>query len=290
MAFNNGFSGDHTSLNYILKTLEAKTYDIPGVVTNANLQVTANGESVFFYTRSAATAAVGNAGDSVSYSAKGAKRIDVPLTSRVAIGGIIPYVNYQTVSADVVGDKIVQETVAQSNLYNAALITAITSAATAKTYTKAATAFSALVEAVSNFKKDNKVSGGMSPTAILASPTFFAELLVDTKINLAVVLKGEMVASDKVRRLDIPGLPCPVIECIDSGTGVEFYVLNAEGVAAPVVAKSLVVTDATPVGYPGGTLIAGEFPYGFKIVTKTEDLTLDSSTGYLVSKYSESTV
>lgn len=289
MAFNNGFSGDHASLQYVLKTLEAKTYDIPGVVTNAGLQVTANGESVFFYTRSKATADVGNAGDSVVYAVKGAKRIDVPLTNRIAIGGIVPYVNFQTVSADVIGDKVIQETMAQANLYNEKLVAAIHSAAEAKTYTKDATAFSALVEAVSDFKKDNKVSGGISPTAVLASPAFFAELLVDAKINLAIVLKDGAVASDKVRRLDIPGLPCPVIECADAGTGVEFYILNAEGVAAPVVAKSLVITDATPVGYPGGTLIAGELPFGFKIVTKSDDLTLDSSIGYLVAKFSEAT-
>ena len=290
MAYNNGFSGDSVSLQYILKTLEAKTYDIPGVITSPSLQVTANGESAFFYTRSKATAATGNAGDVISYVAKGAKRIDVPMVDRIAIGAIVPYVNVQNVSADVIGDKVVQETIGQANLYNEGLISAIGTGATAKTYTKDATAFSALVEAIADFKKDNKVSGGLSPTGILASPAFFAELLVDSKINLAIVLKDGQVASDKVRRLDIPGLPCPVIECQDAGVGIDFYIVNCEGVAAPMVAKSLQVVDATACGYPGGTLIAGELPYGFKIVTKSDDLTLDSSVGYLVAKYSESTI
>ena len=289
MAFTNGFNGDQVSLQHVLQTLDAKTYNIPGVITSPSLQVTANGESVYFYTRSTATAAVGNAGDSISYSAKGMKRIDVPMVKRIGIGGILPYVNHATVSADVVGDKVIQETISQANLYNEQLVAALTSAAEAKTYTKDASAFSALVEAVSDFKKDNKVSGGLSPTGILASPAFFAELLVDSKINLAIVLKEGQVASDMVRRLDIPGLPCPVIECADAGSGVEFYILNAEGVAAPIVARSLNVVDATAVGYPGGTLIAGELPYGFKIVTKSDDLTLDSSVGYLVAKYSEAT-
>lgn len=289
MAFNNGFQGDQASLQYVLKTLEAKTYNIPGVVTNPSLEVTANGESVFFYTRSTASAASGNAGDKITYSAKGVKRIDVPMTSAIQFGAILPYVNHATVSSDVIGDKLVQETIKQANLYNEALVAAINTAAEAKTYTKDASAFSALVEAVSDFKSDNKSSGGISPTAILASPAFFAELLVDSKINLAVVLKGEAVASDKVRRLDIPGLPCPVIECVDAGTGVEFYILNAEGVAAPVVARALSVGDASPIGYPGGTFIAGELPFGFKIVTKSDDLTLHGTDGYLVAKYSEAT-
>ena len=289
MAFNNGFNGDHVSLQYVLKTLEAKTYDIPGVVTNANLQVTASGESVFFYTRSKATAAAGNAGDSVTYVAKGAKRIDVPLLKRIAIGGIIPYVNFATISADVVADKVIQETLAQANLYNEGLIAAIEAAATAKTFTKDIGNFAALVEAVGNFKKDNKVSGGLLPTAILASPTFFAGLLTDANINLAIVLRPGETVSDSVRRLDIPGLPCPVIECSDVDAGQLFYIVNAEGVAAPIVARSLSVVDGTPAGYPGSTLIAGELPFGFKIVTKSDDLTLDSSIGYLVAKFSEAT-
>ena len=44
MAFTNGFQGDFDSLKYILQTLEAKTYDIPGVITNGNLSVTAGGK------------------------------------------------------------------------------------------------------------------------------------------------------------------------------------------------------------------------------------------------------
>lgn len=285
MAYNNGFQGDQVALNHILQTLEAKTYDIPGIITNPELQVTANGESVYFYTRSTATAAAGNAGDSISYVVKGNKRIDVPLTSRIGIGAILPYVNVQTVSPDAVGDKVVQETLKGANLYNGALVTAITAAATAKEYTKDAGAFSALVEGVSDFKSDNKISG-LAPTGILASPSFFASLITDSKIHLAITFKD--VADDKVRVLNIPGLPCPVIECIDL-TAVDFIVVNAEGVAAPIVVRSLSVVDATATGYPGGTLVAGEAPYGFKIVTKSDDLTLDSSTGYLVAKYTEST-
>ena len=285
MAFNNGFQGDQVSLNHILQTLEAKTYDIPGVITNPSLHVTANGESVYFYTRSTATAATGNAGDSVSYSVKGNKRIDVPLTSRIGIGAILPYVNVATVSADAVGDKVIQETMKGANVYNQALVTAITSAAQAKEYTKDAGAFAALVEAISDFKVDNKISG-LAPTGVLASPSFFASLITDSKIHLAITFKD--VADNKVRMLNIPGVACPVIECVDL-SAVAFIVVNAEGVAAPIVVRSLSVVDATAIGYPGGTLVAGEAPYGFKIVTKSEDLTLDTTVGYLVSKYTMAT-
>lgn len=285
MAYNNGFQGDYVSLNHILKTLEAKTYDIPGVITNPNLQVTAGGESAFFYTRSTATAATGNAGDSVSYSAKGNKRIDVPMTSRIAIGAILPYVNVAAVTPDAVADKVVQETITQANLYNEALVTAIAAAADAKTYTKNASAFDAILEGIRKFKVDNKANG-LAPTGVLASPEFFASLIADSKIHLAITFKD--VADQAIRQLNIPGIPVPVIECVEL-SDIDFIVVHAEGVAAPIVAKTLEVVSATPVGYPGGTLIAGELPYGFKIVTKSEDLSLDSSTGYLVAKYTEAT-
>lgn len=285
MPYNNGFQGDHVSLNHILQTLEAKTYDIPGVITNPNLQVTAGGESVFFYTRSTATVAAGNAGDSVTYTAKGNKRIDVPMLSRLSIGAILPYVNVAAVTPDAIADKVIQETVLQANKYNEALITAISSAAEAKEYTKDATAFAAVLEGIRKFKVDNKANG-LAPTGVLVAPTFFASLIADSKIHLAITFKD--VADQAVRQLNIPGIPVPLIECVDL-SGVDFIVVNAEGVAAPMVARTLEVVSATPVGYPGGTLIAGELPYGFKIVTKSEDLSLDSSTGYLVAKYTMAT-
>ena len=96
---------------------------------------------MFFYTRSTATAEVGNAGDSVSYAAKGNKRIDVPLLNRLSIGAILPYVNVAGVTPDAVADKVVQETIWQANLYNQALVAAIASAADVQTYTKDASAF-----------------------------------------------------------------------------------------------------------------------------------------------------
>lgn len=44
MAYNNGFSGDYASLQHILKTLDAKSYLVPGVSSNASLQVSAAGK------------------------------------------------------------------------------------------------------------------------------------------------------------------------------------------------------------------------------------------------------
>ena len=93
------------------------------------------------------------------------------------------------------------------------MITAIESAATAKTYSSASgfTKFEALLDGIRAFKVDNKDSG-LAPTGVLASPVFFAGLIADSKIHLAITFKD--VADQAVRQLNIPGIPVPVIECL----------------------------------------------------------------------------
>lgn len=277
MAFNNGFNGDHASLQHILKTLDFKTVLIPGVTANEDVMVTAAGESAFLYTRSTSSVAAGNVGDAINYAAKGVKRIDVPMTSRFGIGSIIPYANYQTVSADVVGDKVVQEAIEASNQHNKAALTAMAAAATAKTYTNGVDAYTALTEGISNFKIDNAKSG-LKPTAAIVSPAFYAKLLLDerfVRITEAVVegLVGKAAGIQIVESADLEN--------------VDFIVLHKNGVVAPVNVNTLIVTDSTQAGYPGGTLIAGELGYGFKMITKADDATLDQVNGYLIAKYTE---
>ena len=263
MAYNNGFSGDHVSLQHILKTLEYKTVLIPGVTANEDVSVSAAGEVGFLYTRSTSTVASGNVGDIVNYAAKGVKKIDVPMTLRYGIGTIIPYANYQTVSADVVGDKVIQEAIEAANQHNKAALTAMTAAAEAKTYKKDAAAYEALVEAIANFKKDNAVSG-LRPTAAIVSPEFYAQLLVDQRfIRITdAVIEGLVGKAAGVQ----------IIESVDL-TDADFIILHKNGVVAPVNVNTLVITDSTQAGYPGGTLIAGEIGYGFKMITKADDLT-----------------
>lgn len=278
MAFSNSFSGDVKSLQHILKTLEYKTVLVPGITANRDLMVSAAGETAYFYTRSGSTVASGNVGDIVNYAAKGVKRIDVPMVKRLSIGAIIPNVNYATVDADVVGDKVIQESMEVANNHNKLALDAIVAAAEAKTYTKGATAYEALVEGIAEFKKDN-AKNGLRPTGVLVSPDFYAKLLLDERfirINDAVIegLVGKAA-----------GLQ--VIETVDMDANVDFILVNERGVAAPINVNTLVIVDGTPAGYPASALIAGELGYGFKVITKAEDLTLDQTTGYLVAKYSE---
>jgi hypothetical protein len=278
MAAFNGFNGDYASLQHILKTLDAKSYLIPNVSSNGSLQVSALGEVAYFYTRSTSTADSANVGEAISYAAKGGKRIDISLTSALQIGAIIPNVNAATVSADLVADKVIQETLQQMNLWHTAAITAIEAGAEVKTYTHDANAYAAILEGIKAFKVDNKANG-LKPTAVLVSSTFWAELmqtdafLRSTPVSDLAVVEGEIRKVAGAYIIEVPDLVA------------DFVVLHAEGVAAPINVKSLVITDATPNGYPGGTLIAGEIGYGFKVVDGTDDLSLGS--GYLVAKYTE---
>jgi len=248
---------------------------------SANTNVSAAGEVAYFYTRSSTTVASGNVGDQVSYAVKGGKKIDIALTTRYSIGAIIPHVNYATVSADLVADKVVQEGIEAANQLDVARLAVLVAGAEVKTYEYGLTAKQAIFKAAADFRVHNK-SNALRPTGALASPDFFNELIEDT--NLAVVFK-DVVVPGYGRQITIPGLGFSVIECPDLTAG--FIIIHSEGFHGPINIKSLVVTDGTAAGYPASALIAGEIGYGAKVLKKTDDLSLDSSTGYLVALYTE---
>lgn len=255
MSFYNGFSGDQVSLNHIIKTLDAKLYNIPGVTSNENLTVTAMGESAYFYTRSAATAAASTEtiGSPVTFTSKGVKRIDIPLVSAIHIAAVLPRVNFATVSADVVADKVIQETISAANVHNVKFIDALVAAATAKTSTKDDDAYEKIVDAIKDFKVANK-DIAIKPNAVLVSSAFYAQLLKDQRFIRATALGDDILLNAIVGR--VAGLA--VIEVSELDGTLEFIILNKEGVAAPINVNSLEVVDATSIGYIGGTAIGGK--------------------------------
>lgn len=280
MPYANGFNGDQKNLEIILKTLEAKTYAIPGVTVNADLQVTSMGETAYFYVQGAPSAAGSHTlGTKLTETSSGVKRIDVSLATGYGIHTIIPNANYATVAPDVVEAKVAQESVKKSNLFNEEFVVQLTTDAVAKTYTKDKTALPALLEAIGTFKKDNKANA-LKPTGVLASVDFYNDLLIDLKGRSTdrtddILFDGQIVM--------VAGIP--VIECVDL-TAVEFILVHAEGVAAPVNVNSLLIVDGTAAGYPASALISGEMGRGFKVVKYADQPVLGSG-GYHVAKVTE---
>jgi len=273
------FNGDHKALDIILKTLEAKTYAIPGLTTNSDLQVTAAGEFGYFYIQGAPSVAGSHTlGTKLTETSSGVKKISIDLSTGYGLHTVIPHVNYATVAPDVVEKKIAQESVKRANLFNEEFLTAIVAGATAKNCAQNLTGLAAFLDGVATFKVDNKANY-LKPTAALASVAFYNTLINDLKGRSTDRTDGLLFDGNSIV---ISGIP--VIECVDL-TAVPFILIHAEGVAAPINIQTLFVVDGTAAGYPGSVLISGELGRGFKVVTYSDQPVLGSG-GYHVSKLS----
>lgn len=280
--FANGFQGDINSLNVILPTLNAKTYIIPGVTVNADLNVTSMGEQAYFYVQSAPTAAGSHTlGGKLTETSAGVKRIPVDLSEGYGIHTVLPHVNFATVEASVVESKVIQETLKRANLFNEEFVAALVTGAKAKTYTKDLKGTAALLEAIGTFKKDNKANA-LRPTGALVTVDFYNALIEDVK-NRSTERTDGLLFDGNV--LTIAGIP--VIESVDL-TGVDFVLIHAEGVGAIINVQSLFVVDSTAAGYPGGLLISGEMGRGFEVVDYAKQPVLGAN-GYHVAKFTEAT-
>lgn len=263
------FNGDQVSLNYILQTLERKQIAIPGVTTNPNLSVSAAGEVAYYYERGASSVAKGNLGAKMDFTSSGGKRVDIPMTNAIQIKAVLPHVNYATVSADIVGDKVVQESIEAANLHNTEFLLTLEGSEGAVTGTTAltkTTVYAAIVDAIKEFKTLNKAKG-MKPSAVVVGPTVAALLLQAPEFIRSSQRADGVVYEGLIGK--VSGLD--VVEAVDmdeSTSKIDFIVMHYEGVAAPTNVNTLYVTDATAAGYPGGTLISGEIGYGFKLADK----------------------
>jgi len=104
----------------------------------------------------------------------------------------------------------------------------------------------------------------MKPTGILVGPSVAALLLQCDEFLRSTALGDSVVENGRLGSI----VGFPVIEAIDmdeTTLKIDFIIVNAEGVAAPMNVNSFVKADATAAGYPGGTILAGEAGYGLWI-------------------------
>lgn len=279
MAFANGFNGDQVSLGFILKTLEAKQYFIPGVSCNQDVQVTAKGESAYYFKRSESSVGTGTVGAKLDYASKGVVRQSIDMTSAIQIKAVIPYANAATVSADVVGDKVVQESITAANKFNelgVAFLDSYGDADAALTtplgihkdivsdygYTRGTSAVSVVASVLFKAKKDfilkNKEKN-LKPTAILMG----SALVADMKTANLLAFKEFVPGGNEAMIGYFDGMA--VIECPDLDASYEAIMLNDKAFGMPQNVNTLIVADGTAAGYPGGTIIGGEIGWGAEV-------------------------
>ena len=287
MSFKNGFDGDVLSLHYIQPTIEAKSIWIPGLTTAWDVSV--DSETAYYYTSDTLEVSDGFAGRKLNLAESGAKRHSFDMHDSYGIGGVIPMVNKDTITEDVVGRKLVDTTKAIVSYDNKkgldAILTTAGTTYTAKTYAKGSTAYGAVVDATATFNKDNKVvftaavgngqdgtqyevaptagakaKGGWKATTIIVGPTFYAKLQKDEgfirgnanySLNEAVI--GRVAGLDVVYSTEL------------DETKAEFIIMAPTGFIAPKgVSATEVVTEVE--GRPGATLVQAEMVYGFKVL------------------------
>jgi len=274
-AFANGFHGDDASLGYILKTLERKSYLIPGIITNPSISVNVDGSDAYYFTRGASNVGDGSAtvGSKLDYTSTGVTRKTIPLNKAIQIKDVLPLVNVSSVSADVVGDRVIYNSLIAANEFDTLGVAKITSGTTGTDYTAVtgnvalttANVYQEILNARKQFLLGNKAKG-MKPTGMLVGPTAEALILQNTAFVRSTPV-GDAAVQDAVIG-KIGGMQ--VVSCPDlDETVCPFLLINAEGFAAVTNVRSLSVTAADAAGYPNGTLIGGEIGYGFEIADKS---------------------
>ena len=266
MAFANSNNGDIKSLNHILQTLDTFVGAIPGVTCAAGLSKSVDAEEAYYFTRSASTVAKTTAGSQLSFTSGGCARVSIPMTDAITVSDVIPMVNYATVSDDVIADRVVYDTIGVANKYNEEFIGAVSATTTSFSSTTAMDAdkiYGMIVDAITEFEVINKARY-MSPTAIIVGPTAKGLLLKCPQFTRAGALGDSVVTKGVIG--EVLGLPVVYFPGLDETTAkLDFIMVNAEGVGAPISVNAMKTVDATSVGYVNGVAIAGEFTYGFKI-------------------------
>ena len=268
MSFSQGFEGDVALIPYILRTLEAKTYAIPGITANDRVTVAVSGDSGYYFTQPASSVgtktALGTLHPWAAADVKGVNRKSFNLDQGYPIFEVIPYVNSATVSADVLGERLTINSIERANACNREYLDTLVSGGTAKTYASAITAdnvMSTILDAVATFNTDNKAKY-LKPTAIFVSETVLAAL----RAKNLIIFKDALAGGNENILGYFNGMA--VVEAQDLAAG-SFVLMNQLGAGQVQNIKTLVVTDATAAGSPNGTLIAGELGVASVIVDES---------------------
>jgi hypothetical protein len=223
---------------------------------------------MYYYKRAAAGVSAAKTGAQITWDAaksKGVTRKTIDMVDCFQIADVIPHVNFATVSADVVGDRTVIDTITAANEWNKKYLTSLTTGGTAKTYAAALTLdniYSTILGACASFISDHKADY-MRPTAIIAAPDVVALL----KEKNLVLFKDNMPKMSEA----VVGYfanEYGVIEAPDLAAGT-FIVMNALGAGSPININTFYVSDGTAAGFPGSTLLSGEWSYGLEICDPT---------------------
>jgi hypothetical protein len=252
MAFSKSYVGDTLATGVVIGTIGAKTAIIPNVTVKGELAGLIQANVVEFWYNIAPTVDESTAGADFDTTNVGTKKATLTLERALHIDEKIPQVAIETISAPIVADFTAKASVALANALQAKFITDLLALAQAKTYTNGAGFLDAIIEGMEDFETGVSVeimgsadtsfsnkTNGIRPTTLLLGPAGKKLLLQDDGFKSLFNGVGDPAYPAIIGQL----FGLQVVYSQDL-TGVDFVLLNYEGVAYPYSLNALRVVEA----------------------------------------------
>jgi hypothetical protein len=252
MAFSKSYVGDTLASGVVLGTIGAKTAIIPNVTVKGELAGLIQANVVEFWYNVAPLVDDSTAGADFDTTNVGTKKATLTLERALHIDEKIPQVAIETISAPIVADFTAKASVALANALQAKFITDLLALAQAKTYTEGIGFLDAIIEGMEAFEIGVSVkimgsadttfsnkTNGIRPTTLLIGPAGKKLLLQDAGFKSLFNGVGDPAYPAIIGQL----FGLQVVYSQDL-TGVDFVLLNYEGVAYPYSLNALRVVEA----------------------------------------------
>jgi hypothetical protein len=253
MAISKSYLADTLATGVVTQTINSITSLIPGVTCKAELAGLVSASTAEYWYNLAPNIATTDAGADFSTTNVGSKKAVMPLTRALHMDEKVPNFSIENTSADVLNDRIAKGAIAMANKIGSLFMTDLLALAQAKTATVAGADFYlGVVEGIKEFSSGSsaKVGGAVDTTFSNA-----ANGVQPTTIVVGDVGRSKLFANQAFQRLigdsnqnSIPGLIGSMLglQVVYSQhlTGVDFLLLNAEGVAYPYSLNTLRVIES----------------------------------------------
>ena len=252
MAFSKSYVGDTLATGVVIGTIGAKTAIIPNVTVKGELAGLIQANVVEFWYNIAPTVGDAVAGADFSLTNVGTKKATLTLERALHIDEKIPQVAIETISAPIVADFTAKASVALANALQAKFITDLLALAQAKTYANGLGFLDAVVAGMETFEIGASVkilgvadtsfsnkTNGIRPTTLMIGPAGKKLLLQDD--GFKALFQGVGDPSYPAIIGTLFGLQVVYSQDL---TGVDFVLLNFEGVAYPYSINALRVVEA----------------------------------------------
>jgi hypothetical protein len=253
MAISKNYLSDTLATGVVTQTINSITSLIPGVTVKAELAGLISASTAEYWYNLAPNIATTDAGADFSTSNVGSKKAVMPLTRALHMDEKVPGFAIETTSADVLNDRIAKGSIAMANKIGSLFMTDLLALAQAQEVEVAGADFYlGIVEAIKVFSTGSsaKVGGAVDTTYSNA-----ANGVQPTTIVVGDVGRSKLFANQAFQRLigdsnqnAIPGLIGNMLglRVVYSQhlTGVDFLLLNAEGVAFPYSLNTLRVVES----------------------------------------------